>query len=182
MRATCRDMIGRLPELAHIDLDRVAVVYSRARNTSKYGIYASLTPLRFENGRSTTERRGRLYTIQRVVGADGLEMLYILTFCLPRFMNLPFDEKLVTVLHELWHISPEFNGDLRRHPGRCFAHSSSQKEYDAAMSVLARRWTDARPPAERYEFLRHSWHELLDRHPRILGTRLKRPRLIPVRG
>ena len=83
-------------------------------------------------------RRTGGYTIQRLFDSKGQEFLYILTFYLPRFMDLSFREKLITVFHELWHISPQFDGDLRRHPGRCYAHTSSQKEYDAEMEVLQR--------------------------------------------
>jgi len=180
LQATCGDMIARLPELSHIDISRISVSYSRVRNSSQFGIYASLTPLRFAHGSRTTRRRGRLYTMQRVVSPAGIEMLYILSVYLPRFMELPYHEKLVTILHELWHVSPQFDGDLRRHPGRCYAHSSSQKEYDAAMAVLARRWHELNPPAECYEFLTCSWDELCRRHGQVVGSRIRRPRLIPL--
>ena len=39
-------------------------------------------------------------------------MLYLLSFYLPRFLKLPWREKLATVIHELWHVNPQFNGDL----------------------------------------------------------------------
>ena len=55
--------------------------------------------------------------------AKGVEMLYILKFYLPRFQNEPFEEKLTTIFHELWHISSDFNGDIRRHSGRCYVHT-----------------------------------------------------------
>ena len=89
-------------------------------------MFASLTPLRFAGGQRHTLRRGRQWTLQRVC-EDGREMLYILNFYLPRFLDLPLDEKLTTVVHELWHIGPRFDGDLRRFGGRCYAHSGSQK-------------------------------------------------------
>lgn len=175
-------MIARLPELSHIDLSRVVVSYSRTRNRSPYGIFASLTPLRFADGARTTTRRGRLYAMQRVVDQAGAEMLYILSFYLPRFMDLPFDEKLITVLHELWHVSPRFDGDVRRHPGRCYAHSRSQAEYDEGMAELATKWREAEPPRERFEFLQQGWDELCRQHGTVVGCRIRRPRLIPLVG
>ena len=42
-----------------------------------------------------------------------------MSFYLPRFCDQSLDEKLSTVMHELWHISPAFDGDIRRLPGRC---------------------------------------------------------------
>ena len=130
MRGVCQDAAARLPELAHIDLALIAVSFSQARRRVSYGLQASLTPLRFQHGSLTTRCRGRELAVQRVHDAAGREMLYILTFYLPRFLDAPFREKLITVFHELWHISPEFNGDLRRHHGRCYAHTHSQEKYD----------------------------------------------------
>ena len=55
-------------------------------------------------------------------------------------MNTSVEEKLSTVLHELWLISPMFNGDLRRHEGRCYAHGPSQSNYDDQKDRLAQKW------------------------------------------
>jgi hypothetical protein len=115
-----------------------------------------------------------------VVDSQGVELLYILTFYLPRFMDLDLREKLVTVLHELWHINPAFDGDIRRHPGRCFAHTGSQEKYDEAMGELADRWFEMGPPEHTFEFLRHDFDGLAARHLSITGTRYKRPRLLLV--
>jgi hypothetical protein len=180
MRLVCQDMIVRLPELAHIDLSRVLVCFKQARKRVPHGMFASLTPLRFEGGRPTTVRRGRPLAIQRLVDPAGREMLYILAFYLPRFMDLDFREKLITIVHELWHISPSFNGDLRRHAGRCYAHTGSQKQYDAAMDALAQRWLAAGPPEELWSFLAGSFDELATRHGPIVGMKIPRPKLIPL--
>jgi hypothetical protein len=180
MRSLCHDMAARLPELAHIEMDRVAVCFCQARKRVPHGMFASLTPLRFAGGAETTLRRGRRYAIQRLQGPDGREMLYVLSFYLPRFMDLDFREKLITVVHELWHIGPAFDGDIRRHEGRCFAHTGSQKQYDAAMDVLAQRWLAAGPPEDLWGFLAGSFDDLTSRHQRIVGVKIRRPRLIPV--
>jgi hypothetical protein len=180
MRRVCRDMIDRLPELAHIDLDRVLVCFKQARKRVPHGLFASLTPLRFQGGAVLTTRRGRPFAIQRLVDHAGREMLYVLGFYLPRFMDLDFGEKLITIVHELWHISPAFDGDIRRHAGRCFAHTGSQKQYDAEMDRLAQRWMSLAPPEELWSFLTGSLEDLLARHGRIVGVKVPRPRLIPV--
>lgn len=181
MRNLSQDMITRLPELSHIDLSRVCVAFCQARKRVHYGMQASLTPLRFEGGALEGKRRGRRYTVQRVQDASGRDMLYILSFYLPRFMDLVFREKLITVLHELWHISPEFNGDIRRHPGRCYAHSHSQAQYDAEMGVLADRWLALQPPETLHGFLQHNFDQLHQRYGTIFGNRLARPKLIPIK-
>jgi hypothetical protein len=180
MRLICDDMVSRLPELVHVDMTRVAVAFTQARRPVLYGLYASLTPLRFKDGAETGRRRGRTYRIQGLRDASGREMLYILRFCLPRFLNLDLREKLITVLHELWHISPDFNGDIRRHAGRYHAHTHSQAEYDAQMGVLVDHWLRLQPPDELWEFLRHDFRALHNRHGRIVGVRIPRPLLVPV--
>src|SRR2546423_750122 len=163
IRRLCDDMVGRLPELAHIDMDRVAVTFCQTRKAVPHGMFASLTPLRFAGGAATAVQRGRLHAIERVCNASGREMLYILSLYLPRFQNLDFREKLITVLHELWHISPDFSGDIRRHNGRFHAHTHSQAEYDEEMGRLADRWLAAGPPQELWSFLHEDFRQLAHR-------------------
>ncbi len=107
-------------------------------------------------------------------------MLYLLSFYLPRFLELPWREKLATVIHELWHVSPDFDGDLRRHAGRCYAHSASQRKYDEHVAGLVDRWLELNPPDELHAFLRHDFRELNRRHGPIYGLVLPSPKLIRV--
>ncbi len=180
MRWLCTDMTTRLPALAHIDMRRVVVAVNPARKGGVYGIHASLTPLRFENGSREGVRRGRRYAMQRVLGESGEEMLYILRFYLPRFMEVDLVEKLVTVVHELWHVSPDFNGDPRRHEGRCHVHTGSQKHYDAAMEELVQQWLLREPPEELFGFLQLNFAELGAHFGNIYGVRIAQPKLIPL--
>lgn len=180
MRRVCEDMVGRVPELGHIDLGRVAVSFSQTRKAVSHGLYASLTPLRFAGGRTETVRRGRRWGIQRLIDGAGQEMLYILNFYLPRYLELGFREKLTTIVHELWHVSPQFDGDLRRFGGRCYAHSGSQKHYDAHAAALAQRWLAAGPAPAVYGFLQYSFRELAARHGRIFGRKIPTPKLFPL--
>lgn len=178
MRALCGDLTTRLPDLSHIDMSRVAIRFCQARVRSRHGIYASLTPLRFAGGELLTRRRGRQWTVERLFDDAGREMLYLLSFYLPRFMERPLEEKLSTVVHELWHIGPAFDGDLRRHPGRCYAHTHSQREYDAKMDELTHKWLDLEPPAEVYAFLRFDFRGLEARYGRVYGQKIRTPRLL----
>ena len=180
MRRVCADMAGRLPELAHIDPDRVAISYSQARTRARHGLQATLTPMRFAEGSLTGLRRGRRYTVQRLFDASGRETLYILSFYLPRFADLEFGEKILTTLHELWHIGAKFDGDLRRHAGRCYAHTHSQKRYDETVRQLADRYLETAPCQELIALLRLSFRELQERHGGVYGTRIPHPKLIPI--
>jgi hypothetical protein len=180
LRALCTDISARLPDMQHIDIHQMAFAFSQVRKRSRHGMWASLTPMRFEDGALVQVRRGHRYTFQRMYDARGREMLYILTVYLPRFLDLSFREKLATVFHELWHISPTFNGDLRRHPGRCYAHTHSQKSYDAAMEKLVDQWLALSPPESVYDFLYASFVDLDRRHGGVYGARVRHPKLIRI--
>jgi predicted metallopeptidase len=176
----CADIAARLPELRHIDMRKVAVRFCQIRKGVSHGTQASLTPLRFAHGERTTVRRGQTWTIQRVLDSSGQEMLYLLSFYLPRFLDRPLDDKLSTVFHELWHISPRFDGDVRRLPGRCYAHGANQQAFHAEMGPLVERWLALSPPEETYAFLRHDFRQLVERHGPVYGTKYPTPKLVRV--
>lgn len=179
MRSLCHDLTQRLPELRHIRFDFVAVRLCQTRHSASHGVHASLTPLRFQGGERITQRRGRSWTIRPLYDARGEEMLYLLSFYLPRFCNQPLGEKLATVIHELWHIGPAFDGDLRRLPGRCFAHGHSEAAFHQEMRSRALHWLALSPPRALYAFLEHDFPELRRRHGTVYGTRIPNPKLIP---
>jgi len=176
----CRDLTRRVPDLRHIRMDWVALSFSQSRSPGRHGLYASVTPLRFPGGEPHITRRGRRWGVQRILGPDGREMLYLMTFYLPRFLNLPWREKLTTVAHELWHIGPESDGQLRRFAGRCHAHGHSQKAYDARVEELVDCYLAAHPPAELLAPLRHDFRHLRQQYGRVTGQRIRAPKLIPL--
>jgi len=178
IRRLCDHMIGRLVEFQHIDLERVAISFCQARKGSLEGMYASLVPLRFPGGRVETVRRGQRWGIPRLVDPRGREILYILNFYLPRFLDLELRQKLSTVVHELWHVGPRFDGDLRRFGGRCYAHGGSQRRYEALVERLTSRWLALDPPESVYGFLRHDFHGLVRRYGKVLGARIPPPKLV----
>jgi hypothetical protein len=179
MRALCVDVAARCEHLRHVHVPRVLVTFTPSRNRSRYGLQARVTPLRFRDGELKRRHGSTDYQVQRFF-VDGCEMLYVLTFCLPRFLDQPFYEKLVTVFHELYHISPTFNGDLRRHPGRYAVHSHSKDRYDARMSEFVRDYLADHPEPEVFEFLRTGYRDLWDTHGGITGVLVPRPKLLPV--
>lgn len=179
MTALCEDICQRHPEFQHISMERVAVTFAQARSPVEWGVQARLTPLRFQGGATVERRKGRLWTVQKV-HHRGQEALYLLTFLLPRFLNLPFDEKLITIFHELYHISPEFNGDIRRFGGACYVHTGSQKNYDRQMAVFAQQYLKMNNPEALVRFLRLDFQELQRQVGAVVGLRIAIPRLIPL--
>ena len=181
MRALCEDACSTLPEFAHVDMRRVAVTFAQAKKRVPHGLQAKLTPLRFEGGATTTTRRGVRFAAPKLHDGDR-ELLYVLTFYLPRFLDHPAKEKLTTVLHELQHVSPAFDGDIRRFPGRCYAHTGSQANYDREMAVLADRYLDAGPPPWAVRFLESRYEDLVARHGAVVGLKLPIPKLVRLNG
>lgn len=177
LRRLCEDISRRHAAFQHIDMKRVAVTYAQTRSAVEWGMQAKLTPMRFEGGAMSCVRDGQRWGAQRVY-QDGREMLYILTFYLPRFLNLSFDEKLVTVFHEMYHISPRFDGDIRRFDGACYMHTGSQAAYDQQMAVYAKEYL-ARLPQELFPaYLQWDFQELRRRYGDVVGRKLAIPRLI----
>ena len=179
MHRLCEDIVRRSEAFAHIDLSRTMFAITRARTGTSHGLQAKVTPMRFEGGALTTNQRGSTFQVQQFV-VDGREMLYVVSFCLPRFMNRDFKDKLVTVFHELYHISPTFDGTIRDHGGRYGTHTSSQKQYDAYMAKLVKQYLANEADENRNHFLRLSFAQLCQRHGSIVGNHLPRPKLVRV--
>lgn len=179
MTSLCQDICVRHAEFQHVQMSRVAVTFAQARSPVEWGVQARLTPLRFEGGAIVENRRGRLWTVQRVYH-EGNEALYILTFLLPRFLNLSFEEKLITIFHELYHISPRFDGDIRRFSGSCYMHTGSQKSYDRQMAEFSRQYLQMGVPETLVQFLRFNFAELQQQCGAVVGLRIAIPRLIPM--
>lgn len=175
----CGDIVRHCPDLQHIDMGRLLVGVTQARSGQTHGLQARVTPLRFRQGHLIRRRQGVAYQVQRYF-VDGREMLYLVTFCLPRFLDQDFDDKLITLFHELYHISPQFEGDLRRHEGRYALHSRSKLEYDARMADMARAYLSNGANRDLHGFLRLSFAQLQHRHGSVVGVVVPRPRLVPV--
>jgi hypothetical protein len=179
IRRVCVDAIAHCPEFAHIDPSAVLFTAIPARNRSRYGLQARVTPMRFRDGATVRRFRRTDYRVQRYF-VDGRELLYLVSFSLPRFLDLPFVEKLVTVFHELYHIGPRFDGDLRRHAGRCEVHTGSKQAYDAEMAKLVRRYLAGRPDADGIEFLHLRAADLRRDYAGVAGIVVPRPKMIPI--
>lgn len=179
MRRLCEDIAARTEELRHIDVSRLLITTTQARSGRAHGLQARVTPLRFRDGALTRRRKGIVYQVQRYFHGTR-EMLYLVSFCLPRFLELDFDEKFITLFHELYHISPAFDGDLRRHGGRYSIHSYSQRLYDQQMAALAREYLSQGADPGVHAFLRLSFAQLQHRHGSVVGIFVPRPKLVPV--
>jgi hypothetical protein len=180
LHALCADIVRHCRELKHIEVSRLLFCMTQARSGRRHGLQARVTPMRFRKGQLTRRRRGGgVYQVQRYF-VEGREMLYLMTFCLPRFLDQDFDDKFITLFHELYHISPDFEGDLRRHAGRCALHTHSKRLYDEHMAHLARAYLSNGATQSLHAFLRLNFAQLQYRHGSVVGYVVPRPRLLPI--
>lgn len=181
MQRVVIDIAIRCEAFRHLQVPRILLTVTQARAGSAHGLQARVTPLRFPSGTLTRQRRGVPYHIQRYFLGEH-EYLYLMTFCLPRYLDQEFDQKLVTLFHELYHISPAFDGDLRRHAGRCQYHTARQRDYDRGMVRYAREYLAMRPDPRLLGFLRMNFAQLQDRHGSVTGVIVPRPKIVPLVG
>ena len=176
--ALMEDIVRRCPELSHIDMARVTVAITTSRSAGN-GAYAQIAPLRFEGGVREVAKGKRRYRMQTLIHRDR-ELLYVIYLSTPRFIDLPFFQKLTTIIHELYHISPMFNGDIRRFNSRNYAHGSSRKRYNEKMEILANAYLKDTPPAELMEFLHLDLKRLQEKFGEVTGRRVQQPRAVRV--
>lgn len=178
MTDLCRDICQRVDELRPIDMSRVLVTFVRCRNRKNWGTQAKIIPLRFPGGTIRQLRQGHEYQVQQFrVGA--VEMLYVMSFYMPRFLNQTYREKLVTIVHELYHVGPAFNGDLRRFEGTDCLHNGSLKQYDVQMSKLVDEYLRHDPDPQLRDFLHLSFGELRKYYGSLVGVQTASPKLLP---
>jgi predicted metallopeptidase len=157
------EIIKYTDDFAHIDLNKVQISAAFNRKRRGTGLLAYVLPLRYKDGSSTqTKLRGAQAFHFSILPTyrDGAEILYILYFMLPRFLNLPKKDKLETIVHELYHISPSFNGDLRRLKGRSYVHGKSLKDYDRNIKEMCAALLERRPELQTREIFTRSFKEL----------------------
>ncbi len=176
------DIVKTHPAFGHIKPENILVAISPS-NGSRNGVVAKLRPMRFEGGLKTRVHRGFEYLAPEV-NINGNSILYVVYFHLPRFLNHGnYKNKLATVLHELYHISPLFNGDIRRFSGKNFAHGNSRKVYDDMIEVFTDEYINSTQHPEQGQFLKYRYSELKRKHGAISGDmiRIKRS-LKPMRN
>lgn len=168
----------RVERLSHIQTGRILHGVSQARNRSKYGVYAQCFGLRFKGGQRFQGSSDGHHWEWPEIRVRGQEMMYYITYFLPRFMDQPPKERLNTLVHELYHISPHFNGDLRRFPGRNEYHGPHFEK------VVVDMVKEIRPQfeMERFPFLVYSFDELVEKFGGVVGNKLRRfkPRRVKI--
>ncbi len=118
------DIIYTLEEFSKINPERMKFVFERSGGRT----IASMAPVnKIEDGKYT------MYT-----------MAVTPLFLECRGERRDLLDRVTTIIHELYHIAPEFRGSLRklsRHPTKMY-HGNSRREYDEKMTDKAREYIE----------------------------------------
>ena len=161
------DITKKVPVFSHIDTSRILISCADVKKGGTSGVWAQLYPMKYENGhysiRELSGRRIYIYkTDQLHIGER--EIYYIIYFMMPRFQNLSYFEKLETIFHELYHISPEFDGRLRVVHPRFNFHGPSMRLYDQKIRYWVRYYLNSNPDTRKNEFLKYDFRALSHHH------------------
>jgi len=128
-RALIRDIARHMPEFGHIKASRILLVAGEARRASR----GTVKPLKVRPG----DRKAKA-----LVTINGRRMLYCITLRPLFFRSSTAKGRIGTLLHELYHISPRFDGTLDE--GR--RHEAMGKGFGAKLRPLVRRYLRQCPP------------------------------------
>lgn len=174
LEAALAVIVREVELFSHVRLGEVAVSFAQARSPTRWGIYAKLVPLRFEGGKLVGVQDGARWEVDPFT-FRGEDVLYVLYVYLPRFHQQSFEGKLLTLFHELFHIHPEMNGDLRRFDGPGHFHGESREWYDDQLRPHVASFLETGGSDPSLDFLREELEVLDQRHQGITGMQIRQP-------
>jgi hypothetical protein len=142
--------------------------------STKVDEFRRFDPDRVSVGVCFDRRRPRGGALAYVLPLVGPAAAYRMTFVLPRFLHLRFREKLETVVHELYHISPAFDGGLRSFRWPRSLHGR-RRAFDRRVTELTDLFLGAPHDSRCYDFLIGGPRELSQRYGAIVGRWAERP-------
>jgi hypothetical protein len=192
-----QDVVSRVPTLAFINIADV-LVFARAGRSNAEGAFATCHCLTlppsdpgyyFWRDRASgqiTRRSEWFVTKSPVVTIGARPVKYMLSFTLPRFCDQSLDRsrkekfypgaqpwvsKLDTVIHELYHIDPQFAGIRRieREDGTYSAHCHGHRFFEE-VAAMVNTYLATKPDPLVTDFLRHDFAALDARYGGVVGT------------
>jgi predicted metallopeptidase len=131
-----RDVARRLPELQHVRASRVLVVAGEARRNSR----APIRPAHYGSTRRRAAGAGD--AVKPLVRVKGRKILYVITLRPLWFVASTPEQRIATILHELYHASTRFDGTLHR--GRRHGRLPLRK-YNRRVRELLRSYLQVAP-------------------------------------
>ncbi len=166
------DMIKSTDVFKSFDLNKIIVCCASNRKDFRGATYGKLLPLRFKDGSEIIRHNGQIYSIPKVM-INGTEILYIIYFYIPKFFNLSVKDKINVMFHELYHINPDFNGDIRRMGEFKSAHGHSRKAFEEKYIEYADSFFYNIESTPYYNFLKMNSDEIKRSFKKITFRRMK---------
>lgn len=166
------DMVELTEEFKCFDLNKILICCASNRKDFRGATYGKLLPLRFKDGSEIIKHNGRFYTIPKVK-VNNMEILYIIYFYIPKFFNLSAKDKVNVMFHELFHINPEFNGDIRRMGKFKAAHGHSRKSFEEKYIEYADTFFEKIENTPYYNFLKMNSEDIQKEFKKIKYRRMK---------
>jgi hypothetical protein len=192
-----QDLVSRVPTLSFINMADV-LVFARSGRSNAEGAFATchcLTLPPSEPGyyfwrdrvtKRITRRSEWFVTKSPSVTIGTRPIKYMLSFALPRFCDQSLDHsrkekfypgaaswiaKLDTVVHELYHIDPEFAGIRRieREDGTYSANCHGHQFFEH-VAAMVHTYLDTNPSPDTYEFLTQDFGRLESTYGGVVGT------------
>jgi hypothetical protein len=192
-----QDVVARVPTLSFIDVADV-LVFARFGRSNAEGAFATCHSLGlpasepgyyFWRDRASgriTRRSEWFVTRSPVVSIGTRQMKYLMSFALPRFCDQslcrsrkgryyqgaePWMAKLDTVVHELYHIDPDYLGirRIQREDGTYSTNCHSARFFEQ-VSEMVRTYLATRPDPAVLDFLRHDFATLEARFGGVAGA------------
>jgi hypothetical protein len=149
---------------------------AKAANRKKTGVFAKIIPMNFPNGLPYKKFNNELYSMPQILTPYGA-VSYIIYIYLPRFFLQDLEKRLLTVIHELYHISPEFDGTIRMFGGR--PHGNSREKFNENLKPIIEKYLQV-ADMKILEILGTDYRDLLNRHT-ITGRTLALPKAIRIK-
>jgi len=192
-----QDVVTRVPTLSFIDVSDV-LVFARSGRSHAEGAFATCHCLTlpasepgyyFWRDRTTHRitRRSEWFTTKSPVVTIGTRTIkYMISFALPRYCDQSLDRsrkerfypgaepwiaKLDTVVHELYHIDPQFAGIRRieREDGTYSANCHGQQFFEQVADMV-HTYLNSQPPPTAYQFLSDDFGALEAKYGGVVGT------------
>ena len=131
LREAAGEICGWIPELAHVDVSRIQFSLFYTRSAKQTLTYARCYPL----SRQPKQVGKHWYGLEPIYTPERRKARYILAFAWKRYWEQSPKRRLETLIHEMYHISPKFNGEFRDFEAGG-PHGHGLKWFDAQVKEL----------------------------------------------
>ncbi len=177
LHALIADACGRISFFSHIDTEKLHICISSNRAGGRGATFGKVVPMKFKGGEEILHYRGKCYAMPKIE-VNSIRILYIIYFYIPRFTDLAPIEKIRVIFHELYHIHPDFNGDIRRFGKNGSVHGKSKKQFDTQFEREVISYAEEIRNTPMWEFLSLNTSEIFKNYQKVLSYRMKTPKPI----